>query len=267
MDSPYPLQDFGTRSRSQVQLSNAHQGLARQQDHHQSGDSGGFQQHGHQTGQPGRDELSSLAMSAVSAVDAVDFNASELHAFSEMFKAATGPPTRSVIPISHPELNTPAPLLLYEPPLFLAEDGSIGPQLFDTRGGRRPHKRIAEDQGSIHSGSVRFLTPILAGMADSSVGNMKIHEPAAPDIQTTGLWNERGILPCNLPVESAAPPTSFGMKEPAQGITRDQEEQTRRPGSDGDHPALGLVENPPDLAKWRQKLFDLENMIVLTQEE
>lgn len=275
MNPSYSLQGFRAQFRPEVQPrtrpqpSNAHPDLSTQSDHHPVGDGSGFR-HGHQTSRPSHDELSSFTMSAVSAVPAVDFETPELHPFSDMFKTTTRPDTQSVIPISHPELNvSPTPLLLYEPPLPLTGDRSgINPQLFGTRRESRPQKQMAEGQGPIHSGSSRFLPHLLAGTTDSSVGNMRIFESAAPVFQTTGAWgHERGALPDNLPGESVGPPASLGMKGPARGITGDQEEQTGRPGSDGALPALKLVENPPDLAKWRRKLFDLETMVVLTQEE
>lgn len=110
------------------------------------------------------------------------------------------------------------------------------------RGGL-PQKRLAEHQEPVHSEPGRYAPSVLTGAADPSVGSLVLVEPPSQEIQPSGVLDN--------------------------GSTGDQGKQNGRPGSGGSSrlPPTKLVENPPDLAKWRQKLFDLENTMILTQDE
>jgi hypothetical protein len=59
-----------------------------------------------------------------------------------------------------------------------------------------------------------------------------------------------------VPVEISAPPTSLAADDVAPSSNHSSHFQ-----------GLKLIAEPPDLDAWRQKLFDVDDTITLTEEE
>lgn len=195
-----------------------------------------------------QDDLSSLAMSAV---DVVEFHTSELHVFSDVAAPYRG-------------FGAPAEPLLVNQTLLLPEQRSSVPthmlrQNRNTVRRQLPRKRQAESQESVR---IQQGSSSSSSFPGASVGHF-----GTPDTRAIpGGWDdESGRLSTRLSGDAVGGGAPVATGQGARRDQVDQDGQKERQGSG--HLPMKMVENPPDLARWRQRLFDLEKMVVLSQEE
>jgi len=260
MDSTFVHQGSDSRPQSQMQqhaqARSSHPHSHRPMPFPSELEQGGGFHHVQHHSRHGHDDLSSLAMSAV---DVVGFHASELDNFSDVFKSRT---SQSIVTAPYRDFGAPAESLLVEQTLLLPDNRASVPTRMlrqDRHQGRRqlPQKRQAESQESVRLEQ--------GNSSASSFPEASISQFDIPDTRTIraipGGWDdESGRLSIRLPSDATEAPITTG-EEPRQG----QDGQKERQGSG--HLPMKMVENPPELAWWRQRLFDLENMVVLSQDE
>lgn len=97
---------------------------------------------------------------------------------------------------------------------------------------------------------------------EASIGHFDIPDTRA----IPGGWDDESErLSTPLPSDAVgAPATMSGESRQGQD---GQDGRKERQGSGHLPMTMRIVEKPPDLARWRQRLFDLEQMVVLSQDE